>query len=81
MKPASPSISPSLDTKLSVYLNKRPYGSHYPLMLDLDETLIDRNPLVKRRAFFHDPRFFEHFGADLPRALGILAKTRTTTLN
>ena len=64
-----------LGYEASVYLNKRPYGSHYPLMLNLDETLIDRNPLVKRRAFFHDPRFFEHFGADLPRALGILAKT------
>jgi lipopolysaccharide biosynthesis protein len=59
----------------SCYLNKRSYGSHYPLMMELDETLIDRNPLIKRRAFFHDPRFFEGFGCDLPRALSILAKT------
>jgi lipopolysaccharide biosynthesis protein len=65
----------NLGYKASCYLNKRPYGTHYPAMLDLDETLIDRNPLIKRRAFFHDPRFFEHFGADLPRALCILSKT------
>jgi lipopolysaccharide biosynthesis protein len=65
----------NLGYKVSCYLNKRDYGTHYPAMLDLDETLIDRNPLIKRRAFFHDPRFFEHFGADLPRALDILAKT------
>jgi lipopolysaccharide biosynthesis protein len=65
----------NLGYKASCYLNKRAYGSHYPAMLDLDEMLIDRNPLIKRRAFFHDPRFFEHYGADLPRALSILAKT------
>jgi lipopolysaccharide biosynthesis protein len=64
-----------LGYKASCYLNKRSYGSHYPAMLDLDETLIDRNPLVKRRAFFHDPRFFERYGGDLPRALSILSKT------
>ena len=60
--------------KGSCYLDKRAYGTHYPAMLDLDETLIDRNPLVKRRAFFNDPRFFEHYAADLPRALRILAE-------
>ncbi len=65
----------NLGYKASCYLNKRPYGTHYPAMLDLDETLIDRNPLIKRRAFFHDPRHFEHYAADLPRALSILAKT------
>jgi lipopolysaccharide biosynthesis protein len=65
----------SLGYKASCYLDKRSYGTHYPTMLDLDETLIDRNPLIKRRVFFHDPRYFEHYAADLPRALSILAKT------
>lgn len=64
-----------LGYKAGCYVDKRDYGTHYPAMLDLDETLIDRNPLIKRRAFFHDPRFFEHYAADLPRALSILAKT------
>lgn len=63
-----------LGYKVSSYLDKRSYGSHYPLMINIDETLIDRNPLIKRRAFFHDPRFFEHNGADLPRALSIMAE-------
>ena len=63
-----------LGYKGGCYLDKRAYGTHYPAMLNLDETLIDRNPLVKRRAFFHDPRFFEHYAADLPRALRILAE-------
>jgi lipopolysaccharide biosynthesis protein len=65
----------NLGYKASCYLNKRTYGSPFPLMIDLDETLIDRNPLIKRRAFLHDPSFFERHGADLPRALKILAKT------
>ncbi len=64
-----------LGYKASCYLDKRSYGTHYPAMLDLDETLIDRNPLIKRRVFFHDPRLFEHYAADLPRALAILART------
>lgn len=54
------------------YLDCRKYGTHYPAMLDIDETLIDRNPLLKRRAFFHDPRFLEHYAADLPRALRVI---------
>jgi lipopolysaccharide biosynthesis protein len=65
----------NLGYKASCYLNKRSYSTHYPVMLELDETLIDRNPLIKRRRFFHDPRFFEHNAADLPRALSILAET------
>jgi rhamnosyltransferase len=57
------------------YLDCRKYGTHYPAILDIDETLVDRNPLLKRRAFFHDPRFLEHYAADLPRALDILKRT------
>src|SRR6202042_455302 len=54
---------------------KRAYSTHYPAMLELDQTLIDRNPLVKRRSFFHEPRYPENYAADLPRALDILART------
>ena len=59
----------------ATYLDCEKYGSHYPAILSIDETLIDRNPLLKRRAFFHDPRFLEHYAADLPRALRILHET------
>lgn len=57
------------------YLDCQKYGTHYPAILDIDETLADRNPLLKRRAFFNDPRFLEHYAADLPRAISILRKT------
>jgi lipopolysaccharide biosynthesis protein len=59
----------------SCYLNKRAYSTHYPAILELDQTLIDRNPLVKRRSFFHEPRYPEAYAADLPRALDVLSRT------
>jgi lipopolysaccharide biosynthesis protein len=65
----------NLGYKASCYLDKRVYDSPYPAMIEVDEMLIDRNPLIKRRVFFHDPSFFDQNGADLPRALKILAKT------
>jgi lipopolysaccharide biosynthesis protein len=65
----------NLGYKASCYLNKRSYGTPYPLVFDLDETLIDRNPLIKRKNFFYDPSVFEANAVDLPRALSILAKT------
>jgi len=64
-----------LGYKCETYIDSRKYGTHYPAILDVDETIIDRNPIIKRRAFFHDPRFLEHFAADLPRALSIIRKT------
>jgi lipopolysaccharide biosynthesis protein len=64
-----------LGYKDDCYLNSQKYGTHYPAILDIDETLLDRNPLVKRRAFFSDPRFLEHYAADLPRAIRIIKET------
>ena len=64
-----------LGYKVETYLDCTKYGTHYPAILDIDETLLDRNPLVKRRAFFHDPRFLECYAADLPRALRVLRDT------
>ncbi|SFS07880.1 rhamnosyltransferase [Dyella sp. OK004] len=57
------------------YLDCARYGSHYPAFIDIDETMVDRSPLLKRRAFFHDPRFLEHYCVDLPRALDIIEQT------
>jgi lipopolysaccharide biosynthesis protein len=57
------------------YVDCKKYGTHYPAMLDIDETLIDRNPLIKRQTFFDDPRFLERYAVDLPRALRVLEKT------
>jgi rhamnosyltransferase len=63
-----------LGYKSECYIDANNYSSHYPLVLDVDETIIDRNPLLKRRSFFHDPRFFEANAADLPRALRLIAE-------
>jgi len=57
------------------YLDCRKYSTHYPALLDIDEMLIDRNPLLERRAFFQDPRFLEYYAADLPRTLQVMART------
>lgn len=65
----------ALGFKGDTYLDCRKYGSHHPALHDVDEMLIDRNPLLERRAFFHDPHFLECFAADLPRALRILDRT------
>jgi lipopolysaccharide biosynthesis protein len=65
----------NLGYNASCYLNKREYSTHYPAMLELDQTLIDRNPLIKRRSFFHEPRYPETYAADLPRALKILSSS------
>jgi lipopolysaccharide biosynthesis protein len=64
-----------LGYKCETYLDSKKYGTHYPAILDVDETIVDRNPIIKRRAFFHDPRFLEHNGGDLPRALSIIRET------
>ena len=57
------------------YLDCAKYGSHYPAFIDIDETIADRSPLLKRRPFFHDPRFLEHYCVDLPRAIDLVEKT------
>ena len=57
------------------YLDCAKYGSHYPAFIDIDETIADRNPLLKRRPFFHDPRFLEHYSVDLPRAIDLVERT------
>lgn len=59
----------------ATYLDCQKYGTQYPAMLDVDETLIDRNPLLKRRVLFNDPRHLEQYSADVPRALEIVRKT------
>jgi lipopolysaccharide biosynthesis protein len=65
----------TLGFKADTYLDCRKYSTHYPALLDIDEMLIDRNPLLERRAFFHDPLSLEYYAADLPRALQVMAKT------
>jgi lipopolysaccharide biosynthesis protein len=57
------------------YLDCSKYSTDYPALLDVDETLSDRNPLLKRRLFFQEPSHLEHYSVDLPRALEIVRRT------
>ncbi|RYH41411.1 MAG: hypothetical protein EON54_18055, partial [Alcaligenaceae bacterium] len=57
------------------YMPCEKYGTHYPALLSADELMIDRSPLLKRRALFNDPRLLEHYAADIPRALRVMAQT------
>lgn len=57
------------------YLDCGKYGTDYPALLDVDETLADRNPLLKRRLFFQEPSHLEHYSVDLPRALDIVNRS------
>ncbi|PZV38879.1 rhamnan synthesis F family protein, partial [Mesorhizobium kowhaii] len=63
------------------YVDPDDYGSHYPAFINVDETIINRFPLLKRRLFFHDPTFLEHNPVDLPRALRILKETSDYDVN
>jgi len=54
------------------YLDSSRYGTDYPALLDADETLVDRNPLLKRRLLFQEPSHLEEYSTDVPRALDII---------
>ncbi|MER8376581.1 rhamnan synthesis F family protein [Mesorhizobium sp. M1406] len=58
-----------------VYVSSERYTSKYPVFIEVDETISDRNPILKRRLFFNDPIFLEQNGIDLPRALRVLKET------
>jgi len=63
--------------KGDTYLDCRKYSTHDPSILDIDEMLIDRNPLLPRHAFFSEPRLLEQYAADLPRALQMMSRSST----
>ncbi len=56
----------------SVYTDDVEYDSHYPSFINVDKTIEDRCPILKRRPFFHDYSFHEEYGIDLPRALKLI---------
>ena len=64
-----------LGYRAECYADINKYGTHYPAMLSIDELVIDRNPLLKRRAFFNDPAHGDRYAADLPRALRLLKES------
>jgi len=64
-----------LDYRAECYLDSAKYGTSDPATFAIDETLLDRSPIMDRRAFLNDPRVLERNACDLPRALRILEQT------
>ena len=64
-----------LGRRVETYLDCEKYGTPYPAIFDVDATIEDRSPLLKRRVFFNDPAVLEHNGANLPRALRLIARS------
>lgn len=62
----------SLGFIFGVYADDINYDSHYPSFINVDQTIENRCPIIKRRAFFHDHSFHEEYGIDLPRALRLI---------
>jgi lipopolysaccharide biosynthesis protein len=65
----------------SVYIDPKQYGSYYPAFIDVDETIKDRCPILKRRIFLHDPLFHEENAIDVPRALELILKNSDYDIN
>ena len=59
----------------SVYDDDTKYDSKYSAVINVDESLENRCPILKRRIFFHDSIFIEANAIDLPRALRIMRAT------
>ena len=62
----------ALGYKVDTYLDTDRYGSPYPVFFDVDETIRDRSPILKRRLFFEDSRLAAQQAIDLQRALVLI---------
>jgi rhamnosyltransferase len=58
----------------SAYVDPKSYGSDYPALANVDETIRDRCPILERGIFLRDPVYHEENAIDLPRALAIIER-------
>lgn len=58
----------------STYVDLNEYDSPYPVFINIEKTIENRNPILKRRLFFHDPLFMDHHAIDLPHVLRIISE-------
>lgn len=54
------------------YVDPDAFGAPYAAFMEIDATIAAGSPVLKRRAFFHDPAFLIERGVDLPRALRLV---------
>lgn len=59
-----------------VYVNSEEYGSDYPVFIEVDKTIENRSPILKRRVFFHDPIWLDVNSVELKKAID-LVKTKS----
>ncbi|MFH0255788.1 rhamnan synthesis F family protein [Vibrio rumoiensis] len=59
----------------NVYCNSENYPSDYPTFINVDQTIRDRCPILKRRLFFHDPNWLDVNCVDLNKAISIIGET------
>lgn len=59
--------------KSAVYLDPATFASDNPIFLEIEHTLAQRCPILKRRPFFHDPLYLEKEAIDLGTVLRCLA--------
>ncbi|MBD7989671.1 rhamnan synthesis F family protein [Ochrobactrum quorumnocens] len=60
--------------KWSTYVSLDDYDTPYPVFLNICNSLKNRNPILKRRLFFHDPLFLDHHAVDVPKAVDFIEK-------
>ncbi|MER9196493.1 hypothetical protein NKJ26_02735 [Mesorhizobium sp. M0152] len=70
-----------LNYRVSVYQDPDKYGSPYPSFIDIEESIKDRLPILKRRLFFHDPVFHDAWAIILPNVLRRIEEHSTYDLS
>ncbi|MEI9412519.1 rhamnan synthesis F family protein [Mesorhizobium salmacidum] len=58
----------------SVYVDPDKYKTSYPVLMEVDKTIENRSPILKRRLFFQDTLFLDREAINLPRALYLIEK-------
>ncbi len=53
----------------SVYMDPQSFSTEHPVFIEVDRTIEMRCPIIKRRAFFHDPLYLEAEAIDLRGAM------------
>ncbi|MEO7433408.1 MAG: rhamnan synthesis F family protein [Dokdonella sp.] len=65
----------SLGHAFSVYMDLEDFHTAHPMLMEVDRMIEMRCPIIKRRAFFHDPIYMESEAIDLRRALDLIRTT------
>lgn len=62
----------ALGYRWATYMDLADFGTDHPILIEIDRTIVRRCPILKRRAFFHDPLYHEAEAIDLRRAFDLV---------